>query len=148
LTGSIPSLTTNVKLRNIWVFFTQCIGSIPNLDTNIKLENVNFMYNQLTGNIPNLSNCTVLNDFRCNNNSITGFTGSVPASLGSFYAQNNLLTQSAVNAILAAFVAAGKNTGVRYLQLDGTGNASPTGGVNNSDKLILEGRGWTVLVNP
>ena len=90
---------------------------------------------------------TSLGVFLCHSNQLTGFDGgAVPASLGNFQAQNNQLPAAAVNAILAAFVAAGRSTGTRVLDLGGTGNAAPTGqGI--IDKATLEGRGWTVTTN-
>jgi hypothetical protein len=54
-----------------------------------------------------------------------------------------------VNAILAAFVAAGRvktATNTCTLNLGGTGNAAPTGqGI--TDKQTLQARGWTVTTN-
>jgi hypothetical protein len=104
--------------------------------------------NQLTGSIPSLSGLNNLQRFYCYSNLFTGFAGgSVTNTLGDFQAQNNQLTQSSIDAILAAFVAANKTTGTRNLLLAGTGNASPTGGQNNPDRLTLVSRGWTVQVN-
>ena len=69
--------------------------------------------------------------------------------MGHFQAQTNQLTQSSVNALLSAFVAAGRTTGTPVvngtciLNLGGTGNYRPTGqGV--TDVTTLRGRGWTV----
>lgn len=147
LLGPIPSLTNNTQLINIWIFDTGCFGSIPSLTNNVNLQNVHFGDNQLTGDIPNLSNCTKLNVFRCANNALTGFAGgAIPSSLGWLEAGDNFLTQSAVDAILAAFVAANGSTAPKILDLDGT-NGAPTLGVNNPNKLILESRGWTVNVS-
>jgi hypothetical protein len=112
-----------------------------------------FCHNQtgvtkLTGSSPSLSGNPLLGIFWGSANQLTGFDGgSVSNTLGNFQVQNNQLNQSSVNAILSAFVAANRAAGARILNLGGT-NASPTGGVNNSDKLILEGRGWLVTVTP
>jgi hypothetical protein len=86
-------------------------------------------------------------DFRCQTNQLTGFAGgSVANTLGNFQAQTNQLNSTAVNAILAAFVAANKTTGTRILNLGGTGNSAPTGqGI--TDKATLISRGWTVTTN-
>jgi len=51
-------------------------------------------------------------------------------------------TQSVVNGILATVNAWGSTNGM----LDLSGNASPTGGQNNTDRLALVSRGWQVLV--
>ena len=62
--------------------------------------------------------------------------------------QNNLLTSTAVNAVLAALVAAGRTSasGTCVVNVGGTGNAAPTGqGI--TDKATLISRGWTVTTN-
>jgi hypothetical protein len=103
--------------------------------------------NFLTGSIPSLSANNFLQNFFCNNNQLDSFQGGTVSSLlGTFLAQNNLLSSSAVNNILAAFVAANKTTGTCTLNLGGTGNAAPTGqGI--TDKATLVSRGWTVTTN-
>jgi hypothetical protein len=148
LSGSIPNLNNNVLLRIYACQDNQLTGSIPSLNNNTLLQDFRCQTNQLTGLIPSLSANTSLEIFFCLNNQLTGFVGgSVSINLGNFQTQNNQLTTSAVDAILAAFVAANKTTGTRTLNLGGT-NASPTGGVNNPDKLTLESRGWLVTVTP
>jgi len=145
LTGSIPSLISNTQLIDFQCFTNQLTGPIPSLNA----QHINFQCydNQLTGSIPSLSANTQLINFWCNNNQLTGFAGgSVSITLGSFLAHNNQLTVSAVNAILAAFVAANKTTGTRTLNLGGTGNAAPTG-QGLTDKSTLQSRGWTVTTN-
>jgi hypothetical protein len=98
-----------------------------------------------TAGNPSIENVSVVSSV---SPKLTGFDGgSVSNTLGDFQAQNNQLTQSSIDAILAAFVAANKTTGTRILNLGGTGNASPTGGQNNPDRLTLVSRGWTVQVN-
>jgi hypothetical protein len=94
-----------------------------------------------------LSANTKLGAFACNNNQLTGFAGgSVSNTISNFQAQNNQLTSTSVNAILAAFVAANRTSGQRILNLGGTGNAAPTGqGV--TDRATLVARGWTVTTN-
>jgi hypothetical protein len=131
-TGSIPSLAGD--LFDLWQFNCQNQRGTT----------------KLSGNIPNLANATKLSLFWCDGNQLTGFAtgGSVPSSLGNFQANNNLLTSAAVNAILAAFVAAGRTStsGTCILNLGGTGNAAPTGqGLTNKTTLIS--RGWTVTTN-
>jgi len=103
--------------------------------------------NQLSGLIPNLSSCTNLQQAYFHGNQLTGWTGgTVSNTLGDFQAQNNLLTQADVDAILAAFVAANKTTGTRVLDLGGTGNAAPSA-AGVTDKNTLVSRGWTVTTN-
>lgn len=146
-TGSIPSLTTCTDLNTFHCFTNQLTGSIPNLSSNINLVDFRCQTNQLTGSIPNLSTCTQLTTFLCDNNQLTNFTGgSVSNTLGYFQAHNNQLPSSAINAILAAFVAANRTSGTRILNLSGAGNVAPTGqGI--TDKVTLISRGWTVLTN-
>jgi hypothetical protein len=151
-TGSIPNLSSNVDLEVAWFHNCRFTGTIPSLSncTNLRAFLCNNQRNQtkLTGSIPSLSSLNNLEIFYCSLNQLTSFVGgSVSNTLGDFRAQDNQLTTAAVDAILAAFVAANKTTGPRTLNLGGT-NASPTGGVNNPDKLTLESRGWLVTVTP
>jgi hypothetical protein len=97
-----------------------------------------------------LSGLTNLQLFNCANQAgatkLTGFDGgSVSVTLENFQAQNNELTSTAVNAILSAFVAAGRTSanGGCILNLGGTANAAPTG-QGLTDKSTLISRGWTV----
>ena len=125
----------------------QLTGSIPSLSANTALTQFYCYSNLLTGSIPSLSANTALNTFYCYSNQITGFSGgTVSNTLGDFRAQNNLLTQSAVDAILAAFDAAGRNSGTRTLNLGGTGNAAPSAaGLVSKSNLVA--KGWTVTTN-
>jgi len=166
LNGALPSLSANTKLQRFHCYtcsftgsppvlpssvrqflcrFNNLDGSIPNFINNTSLNAYDCNNNELVGGIPDLAALTSLNQFICNNNNLSEFSGGVPTNLGNFQAYNNSLTQSAVDAILAAFVAANRSGGT--LTLGGTGNAAPTNGQNNSNKLILVGRGWSVTVN-
>ncbi len=147
LTGAIPSLSANTALTHVNFGGNQLTGSIPSLSANTALTHVNFGGNQLTGAIPSLSANTALTQFQCYNNLLTGWSGgTVSNTLGDFQAQNNLLTQAAVDAILAAFVAANRTTGTRVLNIGGTGNAAPSA-TGVTDKNTLISRGWTVTTN-
>ena len=146
LIGSIPDLSNNTALTNLFFSNNQLTGSIPSLSGLTQLKGFYCFQNQLTGSIPSLSGLTQLEDFNCYGNQLTGFDGgSVSITLGFFKAQDNQLTQSAVDAILAAFVAANKTTGTRVLNLGGT-NALPTGGESNPDVVTLRDRGWSVTI--
>ena len=144
LSGTIPSLD---NLPDLVTFYchnqtspTRLTGTIPSLSNNTLLENFTCYQNNLTGSIPDLSNNTVLANFQIFSNQLTGFAGgSVSSQLNIFWAQNNQLTSSAVNAILAAFVAANRSGG--SIDLGGTGNAAPTG-QGLVDKQTLLDRGW------
>jgi formylglycine-generating enzyme required for sulfatase activity/Leucine-rich repeat (LRR) protein len=149
LTGPIPSLSNNNKLILFYCNNNQLTGTIPSFANNPELSHFFCSQNQLTGSIPNFDNNSKLFDFRCSNNQLTGFAGSsVPITLGSFLAHNNLLSSSSVDAILAALVAAGRTNvnGICNLRLDGSGNAPPSSvGLTNKNTLIS--RGWTVSTN-
>jgi Leucine-rich repeat (LRR) protein len=174
LAGSIPSLVNNTQLQEFTCQTNEFTGSIPNINTNTQLQVFRCSSNRLSGSIPNLNNLlnlvvfrcdaqkglirltssipsisanTLLQDFRCNANQLTGFAGgSVSNTLGDFQAQANQLPATAVNSILAAFVAANRTSGTRILNLGGTGNAAPTG-QGLIDKQTLIDRGWTVTTN-
>jgi hypothetical protein len=147
LTGSIPSLSANTQLQNYYCDRNQLTGNIPNFSNNGNLRDFRCYSNQLTGSIPSLSANALLQTFYCYTNSLTDFSGgSVSNTLGDFQAQNNQLTSTTVNDILAAFVAANRITGTRVLNLGGTGNAAPTG-QGLIDKQTLIDRGWTVTTN-
>jgi len=151
LTGQIPSLSSNTALTQFQCNSNQIVGSIPSLSANTQLTNFACQFNQLTGSIPSLSANNNLQIFFCYNQlggtKLTSFDGgSVSNTLGNFQAQTNQLNSTAVNAILAAFVAANKTTGTRILNLGGAGNSAPTGqGI--TDKATLISRGWTVTTN-
>ena len=151
LSESIPSLSSCINLGLFHAHGNQLTGSIPNLTLNTNLVDFRCQNNRLSGSIPVLSACSQLTIFLCDTQQgvtkITGFDGgSVSNTLGTFQAHNNQLTSDAVNAILAAFVAAGRTTGARVLNLGGTGNSAPTG-QGLTDKDILISRGWTVTTN-
>ena len=147
LTGGFPSIDNLLDIDIVSCTGNALSGSLPNLSNNTKLRIFQFASNSFTGNIPDLSNNTQLQLFECYNNNLSGYAGgTITSKLSTFRGQSNILTQSAVNSILAAFVAAGHSGGL--LNLGGSGNAAPTNGNSNSDKLVLEARGWTVIVTP
>jgi len=149
LGGSIPNINTLTQLQRFLVAGCGLTGSIPNLTSNINLTECWFHQNNLTGSIPSLSTNNQLTRFLCQSQQggtkLTTFAGgSVPNTLGEFQAYDNQLTSTAVNAILAAFVAANKTTGTLVIDLGGTGNAAPTGqGI--TDRQTLINRGWRTL---
>jgi hypothetical protein len=170
LTGAIPSLTGLTQLQQFKCNSNQLTGSIPALSGLATLQEFDCGRNNLTGVMPVTSGMTSLIYFSCYENNLTGtissvngrsnlttlllynnqFTGqggsAVPASLGTYRAENNLLTESEVNKILNFFVVAGKTTGTLVLNIGGTGNAAPTG-QGLTDKATLISRGWTVTTN-
>lgn len=149
LSGALPALSSNtllVDFRCDSQFGTSHFtGSIPNLSYNTNLKYFYGFNNEFSGNIPDLSNNSTLFEFRVRDNLLTGWTGgTVSNTLRFFDASNNLLTQSAINAILAAFVAANRSTG--SLILSGGGNPPPSG-QGLTDKATLISRAWTVVTS-
>jgi hypothetical protein len=153
-TGTPPLLTDHPACTNLAYSNNNAAGPIQDLSVRPTLTNFWCTGNFHTGNIPNLSSHTVLAVFRVSGQrgttKLTGFAGgTVSATLGDFWADSNQLPAAAVNAILAAFVAAGRvktPTNTCTIQLGGTGNAAPTGqGI--TDKQTLQARGWTVTTN-
>ena len=150
LTGFIPSLSGLGALQRFYCAINKLTGFIPSLSGLTNLEHFVAFKNQLTGSIPDLSGLGALTIFNCATNQLTDFAGgSVSNTLARFMAQDNQLTPTAINAILAAFVAAGRTIadGVCVLNLAGTGNAAPTG-QGLIDKAELDSRGWEVTTNP
>jgi Leucine-rich repeat (LRR) protein len=159
ITGTIPVLN-NPSLRNFRIENNLISGIIPSLNNIRNIELFSCFQNRLTGSIPSLSQLTGLRIFWCYNQvattKLTDFAGgSVSNTLGEFRADSNQLSSTAVNSILAAFVAAGRTTGnatgitsgfaTCTLNLGGasTTNFRPTGqGV--TDVTTLRDRGWIV----
>jgi hypothetical protein len=150
-TGTPPLLTDHPRCTSLAYSNNDVTGPIQDLSVRPTLTNFWCTGCLHTGNIPNLSSNTALTVFRVTGQrgttKLTGFAGgTVSATLGEFWADSNQLTAAAVNALLAAFVAAGRSAGTRVLNLGGTGNAAPTGqGI--TDKATLQSRGWTVTTN-
>jgi hypothetical protein len=144
-TQTANNVTTDLVAQGLTSPFTMLVPKAVLSDNQMSVFSCSS--NQLTGSIPSLSANTALTLFHCPNNQLTGWSGgTVSATLGEFEAQNNLLIQTAVDAILAAFVAAGRTTGTRILNLGGTGNAAPSA-AGLADKATLQSRGWTVTTN-
>lgn len=141
--GSLPTLNPN--MTHVLAHTNKITGCIPNLSANAALVLLHLSDNQLSGTIPTLAN-TALGTAYLGNNQLTGVDAgfAVPASLGTFGAATNSLSQSAIDAILAAFDAAGRSSGT--LSLGGAGNAAPSAaGIASKDSLIA--KGWTVTTN-
>lgn len=170
LAGSPPSLAANTGLVAVYLSLNNFVGSIQSLEHCPSLTAAYWSNNQFTGTLPSVAANTALTQYYCGGNQLTGnihslssntaltvwsgYTnqfagwdgGTVSATLGEFKAANNLLPQATVDALLAAFVAAGKASGTRVLELGGTGNATPSA-AGLADKATLVSRGWTVTTN-
>jgi hypothetical protein len=99
----------------------------------------------INGTLPDLSNLTALTQLDITNCSISavavGF--AVPSTITSFLASGNALPEAAVDAILAACVAA--SVANATIALEGGTNAAPSA-AGLADKATLEGAGCTVTV--
>lgn len=137
-------LTNNTLLQILFVS-NNLLGGTLKLTTNTALTTLQVGNNLFNGTI-NISTNTVLETAGFSTNRFSGFTGTVSNTVGSFNAANNLLTQSAIDAILLAFVNANRTTGTRVLTLNGTGNAAPSV-TGLGYKSTLVSRGWTVSHN-
>lgn len=136
-----PAKITSVTLTSVSLYGQIFIKKLVNL------VSPRFNDNQFSGVLDLSNNVNLVNPY-FNNNQFSGFTGSVSAALSSLSLQNNLLTSTAVNAVLSALVAAGRTSasGTCVVNVGGTGNAAPTGqGI--TDKATLISRGWTVTTN-
>lgn len=137
-------LKTNTLLQTCYAA-NNLFGGKLDLSTNTQLTVLQVGNNLLTGTI-NISTNTALITVGLTTNQFSDFTGTVSNTVDNFQAQNNLLTQAAIDAILLAFVNAGRITGSRILSLGGTGNAAPSV-TGLGYKSTLTSRGWTVTHN-
>lgn len=145
LTGSIPTLENNTALQWFSSSRNQLTGELPDLSANTALVGFDSTTNMHHGNIPDLSANTNLEYFYAWDNQLTGWEGgSFGALLLDFEVYNNALSQSAIDGILAALVAAGGSNGFAYI--GGTGNAAPSAS-GAADVATLISRGWTVSTN-
>jgi len=171
LTGSIPYLSSSFALQTFIAYGNSLNGSISGFNQSYNLLYFDVHNNTLTGSIPSLTDCTGLTYFDVstnlltgsipslqynqqlayfigNNNSLVGYTAVVVGSLSPyllyFNAQNNLLSQTAVDNILYDLDVAGSYNGT--VILNGTGNSTPSStGLNYTASLVS--KGWTVNVN-
>jgi hypothetical protein len=150
LDGPMPSLVDNAALTNFICYDNLMTGSIPPLTANTLLKEFNCSENQLTGVIPSLSGNTDLTDFVCDDNMLTGYTSStMAATCIKFDASTNLLTEAAVDQILADFATnVAARPAVGQILLGGVGNAPPSvAGLMNRTAIMVAKPGWTVTVN-
>lgn len=150
LISTLPDFSSSPYLQRVEGYDANLSGQISSLSYNTALIYFSISRSKtVSGKIPDLYANTVLVTFGVANNNISGYAGgTVSNTLGTFAAENNLLPASAINALLAAFVAAGRTSanGTCILNLGGTGNAAPTG-QGLTDKQTLINRGWTVTTN-
>ena len=169
LTGSIPDLSNNIGLVAFSVSNNELSGSIPDLSALSQLTIFNCALNNITGSIPNVNSNPVLAALVVNDNLLTGhipylgntsmtvtsaannqltgyISGSVPATLKTFSAFNNQLSQPAVDGILEDLDNAGATGPGAFVYLFGGTNSTPSA-TGLTYKANLQAKGWTVLTN-
>jgi hypothetical protein len=147
LTGNFPDIRNCTSLSVVDVAVNSLSGPIPDLSGLTALTSLNARTNLLSGNIPSFASNTLLGAFFGYANSFTGVVPgfAVPAACHDFEVNDCPLTQAAVDAILAAFVAAGA-AGAYILNIGGIGPATPSAaGLTNKATLVT--RGWAVTTN-
>ena len=120
--------------------------AVTALSSNLNLKRI-YLHNNITlsGDIPNLSNNVLLTNVQLYGNQLTGYVGGWPAKAFIFRADNNALTETAVNLILTEADTKGIATGTT-INLTGGTNAAPTGaGIIAKNNLIANGA--TVTTN-
>ena len=151
LSGNVPFVNNLTKVEKLNFNNNEFEGAFPEITNCISLKALRFNANgEITGAIPDLSGCPSLQTLDMAGNKLTHWNGTVWPSIQfkNIQVQSNLLPQSEVDRILAAINATGQSGGSGYLiNLAGTGNAAPTNGNSNADKVALEDRNWNVDVN-
>jgi hypothetical protein len=148
LSGTLPDFSMLPLLSELYVQNNLLSGSLPNFLLNTSINIFRAFNNNFSGDIPDISSCALLTQYRIYTNQLTGsLLTQAPLMLIDFQAQNNLLSETAVNSILAAFVL---NLNLRpvtgILNLAGTGNAPPAA-QGLIDKAAIIAHGWTVTTN-
>ena len=141
--GSLTSLnvSSNTALTDLTCAYNNSLTSLD-VSNNTALTTLYCVHNNLADSSLIVSGAIALENLYCFNNSLTSLDVSTNTELITLDCQNNLLTQVAVDNILASLVANGKS-GFR-VRLNGTGNSAPTDLTNVN---ILLGNGWQVYVN-
>lgn len=173
-TGALPSFATCTRLEYFWCNSNQFAGLLPSFSACTLLYDFECNDNQFTGTLPSFNTCTVLSSFNFYNNQFSGiipdfsacvdlivcdghnnqFTGYTAGGFATQQSclviqfQTNLLTQAAVDAILADCVT---SLGIPgrvncTLSLHGVGNAAPSV-AGLADKATLVAAGWVAWTN-
>lgn len=128
-------------------------GAFPLISACELLQYCDVGQNVLSANIPELSANVELTTFKCDNNQILAWNGSIDSispNLGRFEAQHNLLVEPTVDGILKSFDkaerdASGNKECVLYLHEPGNSPPSFTGGILiTADGTAFKQEGTTV----
>jgi hypothetical protein len=146
--GGIYNLAQFTSLQYLSFNTNLFTGSLPLLPHN--MAQFGCAFNGLSGAIPCLTNNAHLLAAMFQGNAVTDYTASVIApSCTVFYAEVNLLPQSAIDQILADFAAgiAGRPA-VGIIDISGAGNAAPSAaGLASKATILGTWPLWTVTNN-
>lgn len=147
-TGNSADISNLPKIQKITFYNGNFNGIIPAFGNLPDLLHYKASSNSITGNIPSVTGCPVMIEYELHDNQFTGYVAStIPLTFIEFQAQNNLLTQVAVDQILSDFNDnLGARPGAGTINLAGTGNATPSAaGLVHKANIIAHG--WTCLTN-
>lgn len=147
-TGNAPDISNLPKIYRITFFNGNFNGTIPALGNLPLLDRYFVPNNFLTNDIPSFTGCLVINKIQVQVNQLSGYLSStLSLTLIEFRAENNLLTQAAVDQILSDFnTNLASRPGSGTINLGGTGNATPSAaGLIHKANIIAHG--WTVTTN-
>jgi len=134
------------KLRYLFGNTNGLTGTMQPMSA-VSLGSLQVSANSFTGTIPSLTTLSSLSVIYLFSNGFTGYTpSSIASSLVNFLANNNALTQTAVDQILTDFTTgAGARPAAGTINLSGGTNAAPTPAVLAACVSALPG--WTISTN-
>jgi hypothetical protein len=151
LIGDIPDVSVAASLEYFHTSFQSgIVGSIPSLAGNASLQYWQTYSCGLSGTIPSLTANVALLYFRVYSNQLTGYTAStIAATCTDFQVQNNLLTEAAVDQIMADFlVGAAGRPAAGTISLGGSGNAPlSAAGLASKAAFLAIRPGWAITHN-
>jgi len=148
--SNISSLTTVnltgcTALQELRLDDSEFSGGIPSLAGLTSLSLIDFDQSGISG-VVDLSGLPALADLDFSGNTaITSIIVADTQPIIDFNAFNCALTETAVDDILVVLSNNGESNG--YVDVSGGTNAAPSA-TGLAAKLVLEGNGWTVTVNP
>lgn len=138
----------NISGNNLYGYF-------PAIQEMTGVTVIDISLNNIEGSIADISRLTTLSYLDVSGNNLSGYLShdevgviAVSPVLGELYAQDNNLSQVAVDRLLLDLVTAGRTSveGTCVVNLGGTGNSTPSiSGAISASTLIS--RGWTVTTN-
>jgi hypothetical protein len=149
LTGGFPEIPASGVLTTINLNTNQLSGTIPSLSASTGLTTLDLSANQFTGSIPSFASNTALQLLYVNQNQFTGFSGGFGLNVANnnyYHFGSNLLTQGAVDAVLAAYKTISTLGSGDTLLINGSGNPTPSA-TGLTDKGIIQATGATCTTN-